>query len=343
MMFSHLVIFFLTWQYDSPVFAGPISGRECQVEGVPQFVIDYAPMVWLDKNETFFPSDIGAHVQNTAPSVNLTTIDSLNSPVSLTNLDTLNQFGNDGKQVYLTLREPIESNPKFLAGVVPDDSGETKDATSCAVIINDHGNGTVDAFYMYFYSFDKGNIVLSQELGDHVGDWEHNMIRFQSGTPMAIWYSQHSYGQAFLYEAVEKIGSRPVAYSARGTHANYAVSGDIDRKFPNAPEINLPKGFLADHTSQGKLWDPVKKAYFYTFIAEPQSVEPRNESPIGLMNFKGRWGDEEYPDGQHGQTSFFGFKKFVSGPTGPLDKQLNRVEVCPKSDVPCKVLDSLTG
>jgi hypothetical protein len=80
------------------------------------------------------------------------------------------------------------------------------------------------------------------EFGDHVGDWyveskvfsicaqltrsrEHNMIRFSNGNPQAIWYSQHAGGQAFTYEATEKQGKRPYAYSANGTHAVYVIAG----------------------------------------------------------------------------------------------------------------------
>lgn len=51
------------------------------------------------------------------------------------------------------------------------------------------------------------------------------MIRFENGTPKALWYSQHSNGQAFTYEATEKQDKRPLAYSAKGTHAVYATAG----------------------------------------------------------------------------------------------------------------------
>lgn len=57
---------------------------------------------------------------------------------------------------------------------------------------------------------------------------EHNMIRFKNGEPQAIWYSQHEYGAAFTYDAVNKIGKRPIGFSAKGSHANYAVSGAHD-------------------------------------------------------------------------------------------------------------------
>lgn len=56
---------------------------------------------------------------------------------------------------------------------------------------------------------------------------EHNMIRFANSTPQAIWFSQHASGQAFTYNALEKKGKRPIAYSGNGTHANYAVKGFV--------------------------------------------------------------------------------------------------------------------
>lgn len=53
------------------------------------------------------------------------------------------------------------------------------------------------------------------------------MIRFANGTPQALWFSQHASGQAFTYNALEKKGKRPYAYSGNGTHANYAVKGSV--------------------------------------------------------------------------------------------------------------------
>lgn len=47
------------------------------------------------------------------------------------------------------------------------------------------------------------------------------MIRFVNGTPTAIWYSQHGFGAAYTYDAVQKIGDRPVSFSARGSHSNW--------------------------------------------------------------------------------------------------------------------------
>lgn len=38
------------------------------------------------------------------------------------------------------------------------------------------------------------------------------MVRFLDGVPQAMFYSQHSDGEAFTYSAVEKEGVRPVLY-----------------------------------------------------------------------------------------------------------------------------------
>jgi hypothetical protein len=280
-----------------------------------------------------------AQILNTAPMVNFTAIDVTQSPLTLDNLDSLNSYGNDGKNVYLTSLLDVTTGPKWLNGVVPDSSGKTNDATSCALIVNDHGSGLVDVFYMYFYAYNQGNTVLFHELGDHIGDWEHNMIRFQDGVPQQVWYSQHSNGEAFTYTTVEKERVRPISYSARGSHANYAIAGTHDHTIP---DLNLPRGLIQDYTSKGRLWDPVKSTYLYTYDAETASFHSADgESPVGAMYFKGQWGDQQYARSDPRQEEFLGFYKYTGGPTGPQDKQLNRTKVCPDDGILCIIRDSL--
>jgi len=75
--------------------------------------------------------------------------------------------------------------------------------------------------------------VLGLRFGNHVGDWEHTMVRFINGVPDTVYYSAHSGGAAYKYSAVEKIGDRPVSYTGIGTHANYAVCLFICLEGPN--------------------------------------------------------------------------------------------------------------
>ncbi|KAH6672107.1 hypothetical protein B0J14DRAFT_655979 [Halenospora varia] len=334
----YILLLSLVW-YNRLIYARPAPAPAAiQVEGLPQFVLDYAPLVYLDTGEAYFPSDIASQIDNTHPAINLTAIP---NPPALTveNLDTLNTFGQNGMNVFLTSNLDVSKTPSWLLGEVPDSTThKTAKAISCAIITTDHGNGSLDAFYMYFYAYNQGNTVFGKELGDHIGDWEHNMIRFKDGKPQTIWYSQHGNGEAFTYKAVEKNGLRPISYSAKGSHANYAIVGKHDHTIP---DLNLPDGLLVDHTSKGMLWDPTLNSYFYSYNPSTAGFTGLNGSPTGAMAFKGKWGDEQYPDSDKRQSTFFGFKKYVGGPTGPWDKQLNRTQVCPDNGILCIIRDAL--
>lgn len=96
------------------------------------------------------------------------------SPLTLDNLDSLEN--DDPTWIYLTSKDNITTNPTWLKGVTPDESGQTTGAVSCAIIVNDHGNGNVDVFYMYFYAYNWGGVYFSLELGDHVGGELHGVL-----------------------------------------------------------------------------------------------------------------------------------------------------------------------
>jgi hypothetical protein len=276
------------------------------------------------------PTDIKVFLDNTTPKVNFNEVSGPSKPLTQ---DNLNQLGSD---VYLTSNDDVTKNPSWIKGTKPDSNGKTNNAITAAVIVNDKGNGNVDAFYMYFYAYNYGGEVLgwsALNFGNHVGDWEHTMVRFSNGVPQAMWFSQHANGQAFTWSAVEKTSSgRPIAYSAQGSHANYAMGGTHDHTIPN---LNLPSGVLEDHTERGTYWDPVLSSYFYTFDAGKNEFTAVNGEPTGWLGFKGRWGDQEYPESDKRQVKLFGQAKYASGPTGPADKQLNRDKMCPENGITC--------
>lgn len=192
----------------------------------------------------------------------------------------------------------------------------------------------------YSIRYNQGNTVKLfnaslGEYGDHVGDWEHNMIRFKAGKPQAIWYSQHSYGQAFTYSAVEKRDLRPVVYVGNGTHANWAKSGPHDHTLQL---INLPQnGLLTDYTDNGALYDPTASAYYYNFDITSLKFSAYDSSPVNWLSYEGHWGDQQLRDGTPGQKFLFGNAKYSSGPNGPKFKDLDRSKVCPKKMDPCIV------
>lgn len=108
------------------------------------------------------------------------------------------------------------------------------------------------------------------------------------------------------------------------------------------PGLNLFVGPLQDYTDKGTLWDPVLSAYFYKFDAGANTFTAYDgKSPTNYLLFTGLWGDEKYPDSDPRQQKLFGLEvtaKFSGGPRGPLDKQLNRPEVCmPNDKIDCIV------
>jgi len=289
-------------------------------------------------------------LQNTYPaSQDFAAITNGPSPLSLDNLAQLDAIpGNcshssfDNCDVYLTSKSNVSTNPAWLYGTPPAHDYSTPSATSSATIVYDHGDGTVDAFYMYFYAFNYGDVVLGQLLGNHVGDWEHTMIRFVNGQPTAVWFSIHDFGECYTYDSVSKHGGRPIAYSALGSHGNHPVPGTYTRIIEGI-SVN-------DSMSAGPLWDPTLNTNYYTYSPSSaptdQPAGPDTSilagggaftaaSPNATPNwlyFLGRWGDQQYPDSDPRQVNFLNLNatwEWVTGPTGPWDKQLVRSDACP--------------
>ena len=419
----------LDWQHawhDGHTNPEDWSEDERALREVPDYVLEYAPLVHLYSGEQFWPCDIAEHLYHITPSLNYTPIQSDRHHPTLKHLNKLNEF-QDGRWVYLTSNDDVEERPDWLEGEknIPIDPSETNatfdgnegwvhhpgrsffqswidgigdmkdwyapgsddledqkdfqksqyptfsskkdgsfrgryheelkkrgvtispdhrirggrsDAPAVLVAV-DKGHGVVDAFWFFFYSFNLGNVVFNVRFGNHVGDWEHTMIRFHHGKPKAVFFSEHNFGSAYSYEAVEKIGRRPVIYSATGTHAMYATAG--------AHPYVLPWGILHDQTDRGPLWDPALNSHLYTYQLKNETLRASSRTPhapTGWFHFAGRWGDKFYPLGDKRQYRFLGQYHYVSGPFGPKFKHLSRKKICQGPDSsPCVIKHWIGG
>lgn len=234
----------------------------------------------------------------------------------------------------------------------PDPSGYS--TAPAVLVLVDKGSGIVDAFWFFFYSYNLGQTVLKIRFGNHVGDWEHCMIRFQDGIPRAMFLSEHAGGKAYTWHAMEKRAQkdgkppRPVIYSAVGSHAMYANSG-------LHPYV-LPFKILKDVTDKGPLWDPAlnQYAYWYDYEVDHEEEEkvPRGEertslqpaasnpnAPTSWFHFDGYWGDDVYPLSDNRQWRLFGEYHYTTGPLGPKWKFLERRKVCQTEK--CTIVDSI--
>ncbi len=100
----------------------------------------------------------------------------------------------------------------------------------------------------YFYN----DYQLSFALGTHEGDWEMVQLRMdeRAGHPDIAVYAQHRFGELREWDGIEKLGERPVAYVARGSHASYFEAGfhqteawydlaDGKRRMKNRPKLEI--------------------------------------------------------------------------------------------------------
>lgn len=247
-------------------------------------------------------------------------------------------------------QRPITAN--FPQDTKPDASGYS--TAPAILVLVDKGAGIIDAFWFFFYSYNLGQTVLNIRFGNHVGDWEHCMVRFQHGIPRAMFLSEHAGGKAYMWHAMEKRSQqngkppRPVIYSAVGSHAMYANDG-------LHPYV-LPFKMLKDVTDKGPLWDPALNnlAYWYDYEVDQEedkslangqertSLTPAKsnpDAPTSWFHFQGCWGDDVYPLSDKRQWRLFGEYHYITGPLGPKWKFLERRKVCQTEK--CTIVDSI--
>jgi hypothetical protein len=305
----------------------------------PQYALDYAPLIWLHSDDPYMPSDIASHVLHTSPRIDFEHIADAFPLLDLDNLSLLNRFGKDGTDVFLTAVDDISTIPDWVLGEVPDADGALHNSTACAVVAVEHQiprkQNVLDVFYFYFYSWNEGGDITQvvppldqlfpdskpgDHYGNHLGDWEHNMIRFTDQVPVGIYFSHHAGGEACTWDneaCLSQRDGRPIVFSARGSHANYPSEGS-----------HIHDEALIDFADKGRLWDPIKLAYLYTYDVETETfaaAEPGN-APTDWLYFKGGWGDKQYLDSDPRQETvpYIGGKRFENGPNGPRFKHLVR-------------------
>jgi hypothetical protein len=195
---------------------------------IPQYVLDYAPYCYLFTEEEYWPGIMEEHLENTTPYLNYDPVSEDFRNPDLHNLHKLNEIG--GRRIYLTSNDDPESYPYWLSGqdnipegwkswdrkkmgdVKSSDNSNRSNAPVILIVV-DKGD-KVDAFWFFFYSFNLGNQVLGVRFGNHVGDWEHTMVRFKKGKPTEVFYSEHEWGSGYNWEDADKTGNRVCLFSS---------------------------------------------------------------------------------------------------------------------------------
>ncbi|KAK6199361.1 uncharacterized protein RJT21DRAFT_131100 [Scheffersomyces amazonensis] len=323
-----------------PIISLPTKSERTLEKGeIPDYVIEYAPLVHLYSEERYLPYDIKSYIKEFRVEFpNGTVVPGTEEDMNIKKFGDLAKLY-DTDELYLMSNSDFSLDPNWITGIKNKPSlidGEIKDAPATLIVV-DKGNGWVDSYWFYFYSFNLGPFVMgSGPYGNHVGDWEHSLVRFYNGQPVIVWMSAHGGGGGFYYHNLEKYQlnpKHPIIFSARGTHANYPSVG----QYPH----DLPYGILSDFTDRGPLWNPTKNYLSYTY--DGQYVYPgntnRNPKHIGRelsyhnwLSYSGQWGDKQLPlkDPRQTYSLVAGYKQ-IDGPKGPLAKNLLRVLPCERT------------
>lgn len=214
---------------DTPV-PGALSGEKI-MKDVPSYVLDYAPLVHLSEEEIYWPSLVDDHLLHTTPSLNFTPVEESEQHPTASNLGDFNKY-DDGAFVYLQSKDMVETMPAWLTseknipvvqGAELEKSQEKskkrggkkhgsktggRSPAPAYLVVAEKDDGVVDAFWFFFYSYNLGNTVFGIGFGDHVGDWEHTVVRFKDGLPESMFVSEHAFGQTYTYDSLEKYGKR---------------------------------------------------------------------------------------------------------------------------------------
>lgn len=382
-----------------------VLGHE-ETRPIPQFVLDYSPMVYLYSEENYYPGDIQTYINKfklCVPSKNFHSIEGLQSRIKelgaveipeeicihqdndllmAQNLSTffdvdlkhtlqdktisiwferntrIPEFLINSKYFFMTKKY---FNPKadFLKGYKPRNMGVSPLSPSNLVVKYHYKKNPktgeyivdyIDAFWGLFYPFNEGAYVMGAgPWGNHLGDWEHVLVRFShlahGFKPVAIWLSAHSGGFAYEFDKISKYdsnltpGKKPIVFSAKGTHANYASVGQ------HAHDVPFFFSALSDFTDRGMLWDVSSNYYGYSmdvYEDDLKSVEdyvfiPAGEKELllgsGWLNYLGRWGNEKLKKTHPLQKNGYVQWRYIDGPTGPIGKRLDRERICERDYV----------
>ncbi|CAK7226574.1 Vacuolar protein sorting-associated protein 62 [Sporothrix curviconia] len=334
-----------TGSHAAPAPASTHSKR--QSTPLPSYALTYAPISYLYSGEQWWPSDIATHMANVIPEVDYTAVAGFTAAGSVT-LATLDA---QSSSVYLTSKDDVDTSPAWLLSAYGKPTSTTGGYSAApGTIIAVQKSSWVDVFYFYFYSYNYGGTVLGINFDDHVGDWEHTMIRFVDGAPTGMYFSQHSAGSAYTWSTVSKgtgaNASRPLSYIGYGGHANYAKPGSED--------YTIALGIISDKTDAGFAWDMAQNYRGYWYDTASGTFSEAGGNDVGAteedstttvegatwLQWGGAWGDEQYPESRSGQYCLFGECHYTSGPTGPVAKNLGRTAMC-QDETDCTIFTSI--
>lgn len=132
-------------------------------------------------------------------------------------------------------------------------------------------SGLVDIEYWFFYAYNDGFSIFN-----HESDWEHAVVTIDPNAERItkVFLSAHKGGTSLPAGSFETDGTHPVAYVAKGTHANYPKPGSYE-----IPGTHIAK----DDAKKGPGWKTEGD-----LVAVGTRASPKNGQVF--TRFWGKWG-----------------------------------------------------
>jgi len=308
--------------YKAPYPSVPVTPDEDK----HQLLKAHAPLIWLAKDEAYFPSSVDWAFQGLVRFRNtsdgnywLRTKTPLSSPSdeslplfkgnrNLADVPVYAFWIDKGEYldlVYWTYYPYNRGKAERLSAV---GTGAVAGAVGGCVIGGPVGC-VVGAAVGYGVGAGVSAIAGPTVRGNHVGDWEHITVRLiwvyekksnqWSRNVQGVYIGAHDFGGAYSWSSVKKEGgTHPIVYSAWGSHGYYTTAGE--QKYKDLPE-------LVDHTSEGTKWMTWTNVLTYDYSASkglggnawpqwmstdtksPGVGDPSNPAAGGIY----RWGNPE--------------------------------------------------
>lgn len=288
-----------------PLNASPAAAEQAQNQAAAARQLDtydkallrHVPVLKFDSDEEFFPVRVQAITSNVGNQLQRANGATLAERASGRRGLTIGYLRGTNKVVYPNGDTILESDQLDERGSDPDDiekdarqfqsSPKYRDRIYGRVVRNPNGGGAWLQYWFFYYYNDFPRV----NSGDHEGDFEMIQVKVSAdGEPLAAVYAQHNKSSKCGWNYVQRRGSRPVVFVARGSHASYFRSGLHGQDLDNDGERERPvRGLIriGNNSPQWLNWP----GYWGASKASLPVIE--SDSPRGPKYQGQKWRDPE--------------------------------------------------
>ncbi len=279
----------------------------------------YAPRVRLAEGENFKPASVEWATE--APDNPLERYETQTQEGTIYNLRVRCE----------TDRESLCNDPEIILSFFYGQSPSNKNVPMYGFWVSDEDKKYCDLVYFFWYPYNRGKKVLNTTYGNHVGDWEHIILRmaWAYGTENqwdlnleSVYLSAHDFAIAYHADSMSYVNNTHVkVYAAKGSHGLWKGPGD--HRYKKVPYVPFEYYLVDKCPDGGTNWDGWKTGMLegYDYTRKVKLIPGGETGPEGWPDWMkegyiSRWGDPAQGEPQFGQY------KLGPGPTGPIDKKV---------------------